>query len=247
MRDELTNTLLLKRNTKKKSGYSVAEEDSGFYLENTPSKAHVNPGDRVVGINGIPAEEFLDEDDANGLMESIRIVVVPKEKLDEYDDLHQGRDMVDDDDEENYEEYDRARSTKPKKKNINVIHCEHCDYENVNLVPDEDGDFVCDECGHVIDPPSESAPEDVGTVYKCEHCDHLNENLEPDADGDVVCEECGHVMEPNVVHYCDRCDYENQNLERDEEGDLVCEQCGHVLEEDSPKVSLVSTHDRSGY
>jgi len=234
MGEDLTSTLLLKRNTKKKSGYSIAEEDTGYYLENTPSKARVNPGDRVVGINGIPAEEFLDEDDANGLIESIRIVVVPKDKLDEYDEMYQGRDMVEDDDEEDYEEYNRARSTNPKKTN-DVIICNHCDYENVNLVPDEDGDLVCDECGHVLDSPSSGTHATNAVVYKCGHCGHLNEDLEPDEDGDLVCEECGHVMEPDVIHYCDRCDYENKNLERDEEGDFVCEQCGCVIEEDAPK------------
>jgi len=228
----LTKTLLLKRNTKKKSGYTVAEEDSGYYLENTPSKARVNPGDRIVGINGIPAEEFLDEDDANGLIESIRIVVVPKNKIDEYDHVN-GRD-TDGSDDEDYEEYDRSRGAAaiPRRGNEgadDVIVCEHCNNENVNLVPDEDGDLVCEECGHVID----SSGESNGVIYNCGHCGHMNEDLEPDEDGDLVCEECGHVMEPDVIHYCDRCEYENKNLERDEEGDLVCEQCGCVIEEDN--------------
>ncbi len=231
---DLTKTLLLKRNTKKKSGYTISEEDNAYFVENTPSKARVNPGDRVVGINGIPADEFLDEDDANGLIESIRIVVVPKDKIDEYDEIH-GNDT--DDGDENYEEYDRARGAPiPRNGDSDVITCEHCDYENVNLVPDEDGDLVCEDCGHVID----SSGEGNETIYKCGHCGHLNEDLEPDEDGDLVCEECGHVMEPDVLHYCDRCDYENKNLERDEEGDLVCEQCGCIIEEDSSKVSLES-------
>jgi len=232
MSKDLTETLLLKRGTKKKSGYSVSEEDSGYYIGETPSKARVSPGDRVVGINGIPADDFLDEDDANGLIESIRIVVVPKDKIDEYDRIYQG------DDEEGYEEYDRSRSAKPKiiptnmraiPNNDKVTPCEHCNYENVNLELDEDGDLVCEDCGHVVDPPSGGE----NTVYKCMHCDHLNEDLEPDEDGDLVCQECGHVMEPDVIHFCDRCDHENKNLERDDEGDLVCQQCGHVVPEES--------------
>lgn len=187
MAEDLTNTLLLKRNTKKKSGYSVAEEGGGYVLESTPTKARVKSGDRVVRINGIPAEEFLDEDDANGLIESIRIVVVPKENLDEYDELNQGRGMGDsDDDEEDYEEYDRSRVPKVKKSN-NVICCDSCNHENVDLVPDEDGDLVCEECGNVLSPPSAN-PVDNNVVYKCGHCNFLNCDLEPDEDGDLVCE-----------------------------------------------------------
>jgi DNA-directed RNA polymerase subunit RPC12/RpoP len=248
MPKDLTETLLLKRSSKTKSGYSVSEEDSGYYVGETPSKARVSPGDRVVGINGIPADEFLAEEDANGLIESIRIVVGPKEKLDEYDIMHQGDDIVEDD-EEGYEEYDRSRSAKPKPRNERVIprnerviprnekviHCDHCNYENVNLEPDEDDDLVCEDCGHVIDPPSGGD----NNIYKCMHCDHLNEDLEPDEDGDLVCQGCGHVMEPDVIHCCERCDHENKNLERDDEGDLVCQECGHVIPEESREVRSV--------
>jgi hypothetical protein len=55
----------------------------------------------------------LDEDDANALIESIRITVVPKDKLEEYDDLN-GQEEDDDEEEEEYEEYDRDRSRQPK-------------------------------------------------------------------------------------------------------------------------------------
>jgi len=236
MQKDLTKTLLLKRSTKKKSGYSVSEEELGYFLETAPSKARVNPGDRVVGINGIPADDFLDEDDANGLIESIRIVVVPQDNLDEYDGIDQGDDSVED--EEDYEEYDRSRNVKPQPNGLksipqpnglNVIPCDHCNYENKNLEPDEDDDLVCGECGHVIDHPS----ADENTIYKCMHCDYLNEDLEPDEDGDLVCEDCGNVMEPDVIQICEHCDHENKNLERDDEGDLVCQDCGHVIPEDS--------------
>ena len=122
MSEDLTKTLTVKRSTKKKSGYTVSEKDSVYYLENAPTKARVNPGDQVLGINGIPADEFLDEDDANDLIESIRIVVVPKDKLDEYDGIKQ--DDLDDDEEEeeeDYEEYDRTRGKKPTSNNSTAI------------------------------------------------------------------------------------------------------------------------------
>lgn len=232
MQNDLTKTLLLKRSTKKKSGCSVAEEDSGYFLETAPEKTRVNPGDRVVGINGIPADEFLDEDDANGLIESIRIVVVPKENLDEYDRIYQGEEIVED--EEDYEEYDRARSSKPKANHLTVISCDHCNFENANLEPDEDGDLVCEECGHVIEP-------DV--IHICEHCDYENKNLERDEEGDLVCQECGHIIQEEsseheeehilkkVVYECPECDYENIDPIPDDEGDRVCEECGCILPE----------------
>jgi len=113
MAEKLTKTLTVKRNSKKKSGYSISENDGVYYLENAPSKARINPGDRVVGINGISVDEFLDEDDANNLIESIRIVVVPKDKLGEYDGIQQDDDNDDKEEEEEYEEYDR-RSKMPQ-------------------------------------------------------------------------------------------------------------------------------------
>jgi DNA-directed RNA polymerase subunit RPC12/RpoP len=179
MSKDLTETLLLKRSTKKKSGYSVSEEDSVYYVGETPSKARVSLGDRVVGINGISADDFLDEDDANGLIESIRIVVVPKDKIDEYDRIYQG---------------DNGENT--------IYKCMHCDHLNEDLEPDEDGDLVCQECGHVMEP-------DV--IHFCDRCDHENKNLERDDEGDLVCQQCGHVIEesrevrsvvPIDVHVC---------------------------------------------
>lgn len=88
--EDLTKTVTVKRSAKKKSGYTVAEQEGYYYMAETPAKARVTPGDKVVGINGIKAEEFLDENDANDLIESIRIVVVPKDNFEEYDERHAG-------------------------------------------------------------------------------------------------------------------------------------------------------------
>lgn len=244
MPEDLTKTLLLKRSTKKKSGYLVAEEDNGYYLETAPSKARVNSGDRVVGINGIPAEEFLDADDANGLIESIRIVVVPKDKVDEYDRVYQADDIVED--EEDYEEYDRARGVKPQFNGLNLIICDHCNCENRDLEPDEDGDLVCEECGHVMEP-------DV--IHFCERCDYENINLERDEEGDLVCEECGCILpevsrEPDdeknvksIVYECPDCEHKTMNPEPDEEGDRICEECGCILPEKNRLQCEICQHE----
>lgn len=120
-----------------------------------------------------------------------------------------------------------------------IVHtCNQCGHENVNLEKDEDGDFVCQECGYVIEPPSDNQ-----VVHTCTNCDHKNVNLEKDEDGDLVCQECGTVIEPtandSITHACIHCGHENTNLERDEDGDLVCQECGHVIpEENAGKVRV---------
>ena len=64
---------------------------------------------------------------------------------------------------------------------------------------DEDGDLVCEECGHVIEPPAAAEEEQQeGTVHTCLQCGQENYNLEPDEDGDLVCQECGHVIPEQV-------------------------------------------------
>lgn len=70
-----------------------------------------------------------------------------------------------------------------------MIHCNHCEHDNDDLSVDEDGDYVCEECGHVIELPTE---DDV--IHSCVQCGHDNRNLERDEDGDYVCQECGHVI-----------------------------------------------------
>ena len=87
MAEDLTKTFTVQRNIKKKSGYTVSEKDSVYYLETAPAKARINAGDKIVRINGISADDFHDEGGANDLIEGIRFVVVPKDKIDEYDEI----------------------------------------------------------------------------------------------------------------------------------------------------------------
>jgi hypothetical protein len=107
--NNLTKTVTVKRSGKKKSSYTVGEQDGYYYVAECPNKARVRPGDRIIGINGISSDEFMDEDDANDLIESIRITVVPQDKLEEYDELHGGGG---DDEEKESGEIDREESSK---------------------------------------------------------------------------------------------------------------------------------------
>jgi len=263
--EDLTKSVTVKRSAKKKSGYVVGEQDGYYYLSETPAKARVKPGDRIMGINGIAAEEFLDEDDANDLIESIRITVVPQANIEEYDELYGGgAEEQDDDDEEeeDYEEYDRDRNrgkqTVPAGGGVprggggagpKVYHCNHCDHDNEDLSEDEDGDLVCEECGHVIEPTDEEEDDNAAAAVfdnspvdaTCVHCGYENHGLERDEDGDLVCQECGHVIpEENVVqteeereipYECPDCGHITINPEPDHEGDRICEECGCILPE----------------
>mmetsp|Transcript_46082 Transcript_46082/g.112544 ORF Transcript_46082/g.112544 Transcript_46082/m.112544 type:complete len:536 (+) Transcript_46082:66-1673(+) len=308
--DDLTRSVTVKRTAKKKSGYTVSEQNGVYYVSEAPAKARVTPGDKIVGINGIRSDDFLDEDDANDLIESIRIVVIPEDKIEEFDDAaaaaeaaeNGGDDEEESDDEEQYEEYDRR--SKPKGagsgrsnnsdddennrnaprgggalnsipnggggggrgNNDGAIQCNHCGHENDDLSVDEDGDYVCEECGHVIDVPKGAGKDGGGgggggddIIHTCVQCGHGNLNLEPDEDGDYVCEECGHVIpegnaapangghnhdhnhdhhtmeEEDAIYECPDCDHHNVNPVPDDEGDLVCEDCGCIL---PPKLAV---------
>ena len=128
MAEDLTKAVTVKRNAKKKSGYTVSEQEGYYYVKESPAKARVNPGDKVVGINGIKADEFLDEEDANNLIESIRIVVIPQDKIEEYDNV---KGTVEE--EEHYEEYDRRNQPKAMPQPSNGM---------VNSVAGEEGPVV---------------------------------------------------------------------------------------------------------
>ena len=206
MAEELTKTLTVRRRKSPKSGYSITKEEDAYILDTISSKAQasVNLGDRVIAINGIPSEEFLDEEDANNLIECIRIVVIPRDNIEKYDN-----DDVSEESEDDYEEYDRNSRKQPKpssthsraivavkepKKTVGIdIFCQQCDYNNMRCIPDDDGDYVCEECGYVIEPPTAAESH-----HKCIHCGYDNINLEKDDEDDYVCQECGHVIPDNT-------------------------------------------------
>ena len=106
MSEDRAKAVTIKRTAKKKSGYTVEKSGDGYYISDAPGKARVNVGDKVVAINGIQSDEFIDEDDANDLIESIRIVVVPEAELDDYDAEKEAEEaeMEDEEDEEEAEE-----------------------------------------------------------------------------------------------------------------------------------------------
>mmetsp|Transcript_45664 Transcript_45664/g.69827 ORF Transcript_45664/g.69827 Transcript_45664/m.69827 type:complete len:464 (+) Transcript_45664:135-1526(+) len=247
---ELTKTVVVKRPSKKTSGYKVEEKGDDYVISEVPAKARVNIGDKIVRINGIDASEFVDEDDANALIESIRIKVVPEDKIEEFDEA--GGEEAEEE-EEDYEEYDRsAKAKKPKSSKKSkgkdagaivpvptkpVHHCKHCDHDNEDLSEDEDGDLVCEECGHVIEPE-----EAGGVELKCKQCSHVNKNCERDEDGDYVCEECGYTIPEDTgaapagddekdAYTCPDCGHVTIGPEPDEEGDRICEECGCILPE----------------
>ena len=116
--EDYTKTVVLKRSAKKKSGYGIVEKDGQYFVNAVPPKARVNEGDKVVGINGITSDEFVDEDDANDLIESIRIVVVPEDQIADYEAAREAEEAGEGEEEESeddYEEVERPRGKKGKK------------------------------------------------------------------------------------------------------------------------------------
>ena len=83
--EDFTRAITVKRATKKKSGYVVVENEGEFLVGDVPDKARVNVGDRIVGINGVRAEHIEDEEEANDLVNRIRLVVVPVSEIEEYE------------------------------------------------------------------------------------------------------------------------------------------------------------------
>mmetsp|Transcript_16995 Transcript_16995/g.34954 ORF Transcript_16995/g.34954 Transcript_16995/m.34954 type:complete len:349 (-) Transcript_16995:249-1295(-) len=159
MSGELTKTAILKRSSKKASGFTVSEDDGVYTLDAIPSKARANVGDRIARINGIGADEFVDKDDANTLMETISIVVVPVDKIEEYDKaMAAGAAAEEDessDEEDDFEEVERGK--KPSS-----MTCEHCNHENKTPEPDEDGDLVCENCGNVMEKKESESGDEEG-------------------------------------------------------------------------------------
>jgi predicted metalloprotease with PDZ domain len=83
--EDFTRAVTVKRSTKKKSGYVVLENEGEFLVGDVPEKARVNVGDRIVGINGVRVDQMKDEEDANALVNSLRLLVVPADEIEDYD------------------------------------------------------------------------------------------------------------------------------------------------------------------
>jgi hypothetical protein len=84
----------VKRNSKKKSGYEVEKRPDGYYyITAVPSaKSSVQPGDRVLEINGVKYTDFKTAEKANALFDMMVLDVVPGD-----DDDDDGDDDDDDD------------------------------------------------------------------------------------------------------------------------------------------------------
>jgi hypothetical protein len=117
MSEDYIKYVTVKRQAKKKSGYSVEERDGEYFVSEAPARARVNVGDKIVTINGITDEEFTDEDDANDLIESMRIVVIPADEIDEYDAAVNAEDGEEEEEEEEKEESQNVSPpVSPKKR-----------------------------------------------------------------------------------------------------------------------------------
>eukprot|EP00934_Nitzschia_sp_Nitz4_P006090 Nitzschia sp. Nitz4//scaffold75_size92586//24921//30479//NITZ4_004847-RA/size92586-augustus-gene-0.88-mRNA-1//-1//CDS//3329557681//6080//frame0 len=212
--EDFTRAVTVKRNAKKKSGYVIEESDGEYIIGAVPDKARVNVGDKIMGINGIKAEDFEDEEDANELIDSIRIVVVPKDEIEDYESALAA-------------ENGNPSAAKGGSNNGDVIHtCPDCGYENHNLEKDDEGDLVCEQCGTVIPDDGGNADEE----YTCPDCNHITVNPQPDDDGDRVCEKCYCILPEKLRCVCEMCGHENVDPSPNDDGEYVCSECGEPID-----------------
>mmetsp|Transcript_25464 Transcript_25464/g.70126 ORF Transcript_25464/g.70126 Transcript_25464/m.70126 type:complete len:343 (-) Transcript_25464:700-1728(-) len=102
--------VVIKRKSKKTLGFEVEkrEEDGFYYITKVPPNCKtVGVGDRVLEINGTTHLNFKNEKNANSLVESIRLDVVPADS-DESDD--------EESESESDEEYEEVSKLKNKTK-----------------------------------------------------------------------------------------------------------------------------------
>jgi DNA-directed RNA polymerase subunit RPC12/RpoP len=275
MSEEHTKAVTVKRKANKKSGYTLKEKEGSYYVADAPARARVNPGDEVVAINGIKSEEFIDEADANELIECIRIVVIPEAELEEYDKKKQaeeGKETQDEEeeDEEEEDEEEEAAPPPPPKKALSKNK-----KDQVAVIP-----LVIPKKGakKSAEPPPKNgkaakAPAKKGKKGGGEDDDEEYEGYDrlakpkpngnksrggddgkkggpssanaanaanalalvprPDDDEEDEHEQNQIVKGHNgdASHQCTNCGHENDaDLSEDEDGDLVCEECGHVIE-----------------
>jgi len=76
--EEYEKRVKVKRSSKKKSGFEVEKRDDGFYyLTAAPStKSKIQPGDRVLEINGVKYTDFKNEKKANELFDALILDVI---------------------------------------------------------------------------------------------------------------------------------------------------------------------------
>lgn len=120
--DDIVN-VTIKRRSNKKPGFEVEkrEEDGFYYITKVPkSCTEIAVGDRVLEINGTTYKNFKSQKDANDLVDSFQLDVVPV-----------------DDDEEEYEEVNRSRSK--AKKNIPSTGWDDESYGNSNSNSNSEG------------------------------------------------------------------------------------------------------------
>lgn len=99
-------SVTIKRRSKKKAGFEVKkrEEDGFFYITKVPKNCTgIAVGDRVLEINGTMHKDFKSETNANDLVDSLKLDLVPVD-----DDDTESEEEEEDD--EVYEEIIRSRS-----------------------------------------------------------------------------------------------------------------------------------------
>lgn len=84
MSDE-TMRIQIKRSGKKKAAFEVELRDDGYYyITSVPSKkSSIQPGDRLIEINGVKDKDFKDPEKAKALFDMLILDIVPNDESEE--------------------------------------------------------------------------------------------------------------------------------------------------------------------
>jgi len=109
----------IKRKSSRKAGFEVEQAEDGFYyITKVPPKCtKIGIGDRVLEINGTMHDDFKSQNNANALVDSFRLEVLP------FDTAADDDDDQSDQSEDEYEELDRSESkTNDRHKLASMVH-----------------------------------------------------------------------------------------------------------------------------
>lgn len=182
MTESTSLNLTIKRRSNKKAGFEVEKQEDGFYyISKVPKNCKkIGVGDRVLEINGTVHSDFKSATNANDLVDSFRLEVVPVDDNDE-DGIES---------EEEYEEVDRSGS---KSRHIPVTDPIESEDVDGSARSDEEVDESARSAEEDYDGARSENPESYGEVDQedSDYGEDSNdggeiENEEPDWDEDGV-------------------------------------------------------------
>jgi len=221
MTESSSLNLTIKRKSNKKAGFEVEQQEDGFYyISKVPKNCKkIGVGDRVLEINGTMHSDFKSAANANDLVDSFRLEVVPIDDDDEDED----------ESDEEYEEMDRSGSKSRRIPVTDPIESEEVDDSARSAEEVDDSARSAEEVddsarsAEEVDDSARSAEEVDDSARSAEEVDDSDRSAEEvdDSDGSENDESHGEVDEDDSDYGEDSNDgeeVENEESDWDEEG-----------------------------